>query len=141
MLEKIKVENQFIWTNKNMKTFKQFYSEAYNLQEIDFKGALTAASKSPLINNPITRTLGRAVGPVARGLGAMKAVAPESGPIGRAYGAAVAVTPPGVSNALQFVDPTDNPTVKKVDKQITAQHTKAYKANPTGYTQMLGRSF
>ena len=124
-----------------MKTFKEFYQEAYQLNELDFKSTLQAAGRSPLINNPVTRTVMRAVGPVARGLGAMKAVAPGTGPIGRAYGTAVAVTPPGVSNVLQWADPTDIPAVKKADKQITTQHTKAYKANPTGYTQMLGRSF
>lgn len=125
-----------------MKTFKQFYAEVYDLQELDVKGALQSASKSPLVRNPLTKTLWRAIGPAARAAGAVKAASPStSGPIGRAYGAAVAATPPAVSNVLQWVDPTEDPRVKKVDKAIQKQHTKAYQSNPTGYTQMLGRSF
>ena len=119
----------------------QQQNEEY-LQELDVKGALQSASRSPLVRNPLTRTLWRAIGPAARVAGAVKAASPStSGPIGRAYGAAVAGTPPVISNVLQWADPTEDPRVKKVDKEVQRQHTKAYQANPTGYARMAAGSF
>jgi len=149
-----------------MKTFKQFYAEAYQLDEFvnpkDIKSTLSKV-KSAVTNNPITRTAtriasnpivrtgGRIVGAglnlhYNRGMGLDKATQsndPRIGPIERTLGGISAVSPPGMSQATGIAHNIIglSPTLQRVDRRIGKEHEKAYKANPAGYTQMLGRSF
>jgi len=145
-----------------MKTFQQFCEQAYNLNEV----AATATSQNPLagiqrkvssaikpiISNPIVKPIVKgAVGALNvyynRALGAEKLTtdSPRVGPIERGLGgiSAASMFAPGVSQTAGFAHNVigSSPTLQKVDRKIGKEHEKAYKANPRGYTQMLGRSF
>lgn len=149
-----------------MKTFKQFYAEAYQLDEFvnskDIKSTLSKV-KSAVTNNPVTRiaskvasnpivrTGGRVVGG-ALNIGFNRAAGldkltqtndPRIGPIERGLGGISAASPPGMSQATGLAHNIigSSPQLQKIDRRVGKEHEKAYKANPTGYTQMLGRSF
>ena len=70
---------------------------------------------------------------------------PRVGPIERGLGgiSAASMFAPGVSQTAGAAHNIigSSPTLQKVDRKIGKEHEKAYKANPQGYTQMLGRSF
>ena len=68
------------------------------------------------------------VGPIERGLGGISAASMFAPGVSQTAGAA--------HNIIG-----SSPTLQKVDRKIGKEHEKAYKANPQGYTQMLGRSF
>jgi hypothetical protein len=138
-----------------MKTFQQFCEDAYQLTEVaatatapnPLKRGLSALGRSPIINNPVTRAAANIAGPVLgvanRLYNLDKAGKKSLGPLERTTAALSAVTPPGISNALGYASLGAEmiPGFRKFDKQVIPQHTKAYKANPQGYAQMLGRSF
>ena len=120
-----------------MKTFKQFYVEAYQLNELDLKGTLQSASRNPLINNPVTRTLGKGVGLVNRLTGipiraaaTVGAVDPEAGPIQRAFRSSVLFSPPGVAQLLatQTGRVDNSPTRKKLDAAMMRTDKKVQQA-------------
>jgi hypothetical protein len=137
-----------------MKTFQQFCEDAYQLTEVaatatvqnPLQRGLSALGRSPIINNPVTRTAANIAGPVLgvanRVYNIDKAGKRSLGPLERTTSALVGVTPPGPSQALGLASwAMENPAFRKFDKQVIPQHSKAYKANPQGYAQMLGRSF
>ena len=133
-----------------MKTFKQFYQEAYQLDEFKIGNPLNNPLVKKVTQNPVVRTTSRVLGgalniALNRVSGAEKATTddPNIGPIERGLGAASAITPPGVSQAAGFGHNIigSSKTLRKVDRAVGKEHEKAYKANPQGYTQMLGRSF
>lgn len=138
-----------------MKTFNEFCVEAYQLDEFvnpkDIKSNLSKV-KSAVTSNPAVRTGGRIVSGALnvafnRALGLEKLTTDRSdiGPIERGLGgiSAASMFAPGVSqtsglahNAIGLIPP-----LRKIDRRIGKEHEKALKTNPTGYTQMLGRSF
>lgn len=138
-----------------MKTFQQFCEDAYQLNEVSstatvrnpIQRGLSTLSKSPIINNPVTRTAVKIAGPVLgftnRLYNADKSRNSNLGPLERTVSALAAVTPPGPSNLLSYGSAGMEmiPGLRKFDKTIIPAHEKAYKANPQGYIQMLGRSF
>ena len=138
-----------------MKTFQQFCGDAYQLNEVaatatiqkPIQRGLSALTRSPIINNPVTRTAANIAGPVLgvanRLYNLDKAGKKSLGPLERTTAALTAITPPGISNALGYASlgAETIPGFRKFDKQVIPQHTKAYKANPQGYAQMLGKSF
>jgi len=138
-----------------MKTFKQFCEDVYRLNEVaatatvqkPIQRGLSALTRSPIINNPVTRTAANIAGPVLgvanRLYNLDKAGKKSLGPLERTTAVLSGVTPPGMSNALGYASAgmEVSPEFRKFDKQVIPQHTKAYKANPQGYAQMLGRSF
>ena len=127
-----------------MKTFQQFCEDAYQLNE----GATTAAAINPIQRglSAIGRPLARAFVPAYTAYDVYrnfdKAGKRSLGPIERSVAAAAAVPGPHrpaaslVSYGMETI-----PGARKFDKQVIPQHSKAYKANPQAYTQMLGRSF
>jgi len=134
-----------------MKTFNQFCSEAYQLNEFQIGNPLNNPMVKKVTQNPLVKTTGRVVGGALnihynrlKGLDKLtQTIDPNVGPIERGLGAASAITPPGVSQATGIAHNVIGsvPTLQKVDRRIGKEHAKAYKANPQGYTQMLGRSF
>ena len=145
-----------------MKTFNEFCVEAYQLDEFvnpkDIKSKLSkvksAVTSNPVVksvtSNPIVRTGGRVLGGALnvafnRALGAEKLTTddPNVGPIERGLGGISATSPPGVSQATGLAHNAIGliPPLRKIDRRIGKEHGKALKTNPTGYTQMLGRSF
>jgi hypothetical protein len=133
-----------------MKTFREFYIDAYQLNEFRIGNPLNNPLVKKVTQNPVVRTTGRVLGGALnvafnRALGVEKATTddPNIGPIERGLGAASAITPPGVSQATGLAHNVIGsvPALQKVDKRIGKEHEKAYKANPQAYAQMLGRSF
>ena len=134
-----------------MKTFQQFCEQAYQLDEVavtataqnPIQRGVSALGRSPIVNNPVTRTIaGPVLGVANRLYNIDKAGKRSLGPLERTTSALPGVTPPGPSQALGLASwAMENPAFRKFDKQVIPQHTKAYKANPQAYTQMLGRSF
>jgi len=135
-----------------MKTFQQFCEDVYQLNEVAATASLqnpiqrgvSALSRSPIINNPVTKFVaGPILGLANRAYNLDKSGKRSLGPLERTTSALTAITPPGASNALGLTSAAMEmtPGFRKFDKQVIPQHSKAYKANPVGYTQMLGRSF
>jgi len=120
-----------------MKTFKQFCVEAYQLDEVtatlNSQGPLqrirqgaAALSRSPLVNNPVTRTIGSVSGPVLglanRAYNLDKAGKTSLGPLERTTATLSGVTPPGASHALGLASwAMENPKFRKFDTQPTTK--------------------
>ena len=135
-----------------MKTFKQFYQEAYQLDEFKIGNPLNNPLVKKVTQNPLVKTTSRVVGGALnfgfnRVLGAEKLTTddPKIGPIERGLGgiSAMSMFAPGVSQTAGAAHNVIGsvPALQKVDRRIGKEHAKAYKANPQAYTQMLGRSF
>ena len=120
-----------------MKTFKQFCSEAYQIDEVAITASpqnplqrirqgTAALSKSPLVNNPITRTIGNVAGPVLgianRAYNLDKAGKTSLGPLERTTATLSGVTPPGASHALGLASwAMEKPKFRKFDTQPTTK--------------------
>lgn len=150
-----------------MKTFQEFCTEAYQLNEFDAGNWWTrnvtnnpvvrrvtnnpvTRTASRVINNPVVRTGGRVVGGAlnvgfnrALGLEKLTTDDPNVGPMERGLGAVSLVSPPGMSQVTglghNLIGRT--PQLKAADKALAKSHERALRSNPQGYLQNLGMSF
>jgi len=76
-----------------MKTFKQFCSEAYQLDEFQIGNPLNNPMVKKVTQNPLVKGVGKALTWGARGLGALDVVDPKTKPGEKVVGALTAVRP------------------------------------------------